>query len=110
MFYYTDPQEQVQNQLVASRVLDSECERARSSHMAHGSDAVAQVPARLRSLEETARYMCWIIGSAFEDGLARFVSLCAQWTGDRETKVRPSGHAGILRACFKIVAADVRRL
>ena len=73
MFYYTDTQEQIQNQLVASHVLDSECERAKCSHMADGSDPAAQVPAKLRSLEETARKMWWIIGGAFEDGLARFV-------------------------------------
>jgi len=73
LLYYTDSQEQVQNQLVASRVLDSECERTKCSHMAHGINPVAQVPAILPSIEEAARYVRWIIGSAFEDGLARFV-------------------------------------
>jgi hypothetical protein len=41
--------------------------------MADGSDSAVQVPAILRSLEEAARYMRWIIGSAFEGGLARLV-------------------------------------
>jgi len=41
--------------------------------MADGSDSAVQVPAILRSLEEAAGYMRWIIGSAFEGGLARLV-------------------------------------
>jgi hypothetical protein len=72
LFYYTDTQEQAQNQLVASWLLDSEC-GADCSQMADGSDSAVQVPAILRSLEEAARYMRWIIGSAFEGGLARLV-------------------------------------
>jgi hypothetical protein len=40
--------------------------------MAHGNDLVAQVPAVPPSLEQV-RYMRWIIGSSFEDGLIRLV-------------------------------------
>jgi hypothetical protein len=75
LFFYTDSQERGQNQLMASRILGSECQGADCSHMAPGSDLVAQVPAVLRSLEEVARYMRWIIGSAFEDGLIRLVQM-----------------------------------
>ena len=71
--YYTDPQEQGQNQLVASRILDGGCEMAHCSHIAHGSDPATQASVILCSPEETARYICWTIGSAFEDGLSQLV-------------------------------------
>jgi hypothetical protein len=73
VFFYTGSQERSQNQLMASRVSGSVCEGADCSHMAHGNDPLAQVPAVLRSLEEVERYMRWIIGSAFEDGHIRLV-------------------------------------
>ncbi|HZU02698.1 MAG TPA: hypothetical protein VFA10_23720 [Ktedonobacteraceae bacterium] len=73
MSYYTDLQEQGQNQFVASRILDSGSEMAHCSRMNYESDPTAQAPAILCSPEETACYMCWTIGSAFEDGLSQLV-------------------------------------
>jgi hypothetical protein len=73
MIHDTDPKERGQNLLVASHMLDSECEMARCSLPQQGNGLSAQVPAIVYPSEEGARYMRWIIGSAFEDGFSQFV-------------------------------------
>jgi hypothetical protein len=73
MIHNTDPQERGQNLLVASHMLDSECEMACCSLPQQGNGLSAQAPAIAYLSEEGARYMRWIIGSAFEDGFCQFV-------------------------------------
>lgn len=69
--YSTDSQERGQNRLAAAHLPDSGCESASCSLLTSGP--AASTPAIVCPCQAGIRYLRWMIGSAFEDGLSRLV-------------------------------------
>lgn len=72
-FHSADSQEPDQNRLMVAHLPDSECEPPRCWMLSAASGPLAPTSAMTCSCEEGARYVRWIIGSAFEDGLSQLV-------------------------------------